>query len=341
MTKVDVVVPCYNYGRFLAECVGSVLEQSVRDLRVLIIDDASTDDSLSVARKLAEKDPRVSVVAHSRNKGHIGTYNEGIAWASADYFLLLSADDLLVPRTLERAIEIMDENPDIVLTHGEGIVWYDNHPFPPVATQRTCTWARHDLLGEICATGSNLVATPTAIGRTNVQKDIGGYKESLPHSGDMEMWLRFAAQGAVARIDAAQAIYRRHSCAMSNAYFARMVSDYRQRRQAFDSFFEECGHRLTNCSVLRAQSARVMANHGFRCGIGLIRRGHLSDGFQLVRAAMDDRLRYIFPVWKLAKLPRTAMRDSAESGLDASGQTIRDLSEALAGAEPERRNRKR
>ena len=67
MVNVDVVVPCYNYGRFLEACVGSVLEQSVRDLRVLIIDDASSDDSLSVARKLAEADPRVSVIAHSQN----------------------------------------------------------------------------------------------------------------------------------------------------------------------------------------------------------------------------------------------------------------------------------
>jgi Glycosyl transferase family 2 len=341
MAKIDVVVPCYNYGRFLNSCVGSLLEQSVRDLRVLVIDDASTDDSLSVARKLAEKDRRVSVVAHSQNKGHIATYNEGIAWASADYFLLLSADDLLVPGALERAIEIMDENPDVVLTHGEGIVWYDDQPFPPVATQRTSTWARHDLIGEICATGANLVATPTAIGRTNVQKDIGGYKESLPHAGDMEMWLHFAAHGAVARIDAVQAIYRRHSSAMSNAYFARMLPDYRQRRQAFDSFFEECDHRLTNSSVLRAQSARVIANHAFRCGIGLIRRGHLNDGYQLVRAAIDDRLRHVSPAWKLAKPPRTTVRNSAESSLEASGQTMRELSEALAGAEPECHNRKR
>jgi glycosyltransferase involved in cell wall biosynthesis len=339
MAKIDVVVPCYNYGRFLDACVRSVLEQSIRDLRVLIIDDASTDDSLSVAKKLAKDDPRVSLIAHYRNKGHIGTYNEGIAWASADYFLLLSADDLLVAGALERAIEIMDDNPDVVLTHGECIVWYDDHPPPPVATQRTCTWARHDLISDICATGTNLVATPTAIGRTNVQKDIGGYKESLPHSGDMEMWLRFAAHGAVARIDAVQAIYRRHSSAMSHAYFARMSSDYRQRQQAFDSFFDEYDHRLINSRVLRSGAGRVMANRAFRCGIGLIRRGHLNEGFQLVRAATDDRLRYFSPVWKLAKLPRTTACDGAKSGLEASGQKMRELSEALAGAEPEHHNR--
>lgn len=295
MAKIDVVVPCYNYGRFLGACVRSVLEQSIRDLRVLIIDDASTDDSLFQATNLAKHDPRVTVIVHRQNQGHIGTYNEGIAWASADYLLLLSADDLLVPGALERAIEIMDENPDVVLTHGEGIVWYADQPLPSVPVQPTCTWARHDLISEICATGINLVATPTAIGRTEIQKKVGGYRPSLPHAGDMEMWLRFAAHGAVARIDAAQAIYRRHSSAMSNPYFAKMVSDYRQRRQAFDSFFEECGHRLTNSGTLRARSTRVMANHALRCGMGLIRRGRLNDGFQLVCAAMDDRIRLTVP----------------------------------------------
>ncbi len=341
MAKIDVVVPCYNYGRFLDECVGSLLEQSVRDLRVLVIDDASTDDSLSIARKLAEKDRRVSVIAHSQNKGHIATYNEGIAWASADYFLLLSADDLLVPGALERATTIMDNNPDVVLTHGEGSVWYDDQPFPSVGPQQTSTWARHDLIKEICATGTNLVATPTAIGRTNVQKHIGGYKDSLPHAGDLEMWLRFAAHGAVARIDAVQAVYRRHSSAMSNAYFARMLSDYLQRRQAFGAFFEEFGHRLADSSVLRAQSTRVMANHAFRCGLGLIRRGQLNDGYQLVRAAVDDRLRQFSPSWKPANPPRTIVCNSTDSGLEASRRTVRELSRALAGAEPERHNRNR
>jgi glycosyltransferase involved in cell wall biosynthesis len=53
MAKVDIVSPCYNYRRFLEGCGGSILPQSVRDLRVLIIDDASSDDSLSIVRRLA------------------------------------------------------------------------------------------------------------------------------------------------------------------------------------------------------------------------------------------------------------------------------------------------
>src|SRR5437868_11351838 len=132
MAKVDIVVPCYNYGSFLEACVGSILSQSVRDLRVLIIDDASVDDSLPTARRLAETDARVSVISHAQNQGHIRTFNEGIAWASADYFLLLSADDLLLPGALARATEVMDRDAEVVLTHGPSVLWYDHLPFPQI-----------------------------------------------------------------------------------------------------------------------------------------------------------------------------------------------------------------
>jgi glycosyltransferase involved in cell wall biosynthesis len=111
LPTIDVVVPCYNYGRHLPDCIDSLLTQDGCDLRVLIIDDASTDGSAAVARALAAKDSRVSVLVHEANRGHIATYNEGIAWSSADYFLLLSADDALVPDALARAIAIMEARP--------------------------------------------------------------------------------------------------------------------------------------------------------------------------------------------------------------------------------------
>ena len=86
---------------------------------------------------MAQDDPRVSVIAHSRNCGHIETYNEGIAAASADYFLLLSADDMLVPGALQRAIEVMDANPDVVLTYGDCIAWFDELPAPVIDPTET------------------------------------------------------------------------------------------------------------------------------------------------------------------------------------------------------------
>src|SRR5262245_2149715 len=110
-STVDVVIPCYNYGHFLPQCVDSVLSQPGVDVRVLVIDDKSTDDSAEVARRLADEDERIEVRVHETNQRHIATYNEGLlGWAAADYTVLLSADDLLVPGSLGRAARVMDAN---------------------------------------------------------------------------------------------------------------------------------------------------------------------------------------------------------------------------------------
>jgi glycosyltransferase involved in cell wall biosynthesis len=62
MAIVDVAVPCYQYGRYLSDCVNSILRQDLSDIRIVIIDNASTDNSLDVARRLASEDPRVEVI---------------------------------------------------------------------------------------------------------------------------------------------------------------------------------------------------------------------------------------------------------------------------------------
>jgi glycosyltransferase involved in cell wall biosynthesis len=307
MAKVDIVVPCYNYGRFLEGCVRSVLEQSLEDLRVLIIDDASSDDSVSVAQRLAHSDRRVSVISHPQNWGHISTYNQGIEWATSDYFVLLSADDLLVPGALERAAEIMDADPDIVLTHGKGISWQDDLPLPKIDAQQDHAWTRQDLVREMCAIGGNVVSTPTAIGRTRIQKAIGGYRAFLPHSGDMEMWLRFGAHGAVAKIDAVQAVYRMHSSNMSHSYWNEDWSDYPHRKAAFDSFFEEYIDRLPGCQGLRTMAYRTLAETAFWRAIGRMRRGYINSGLQLLRFSIDlnPRLRFGPPAGSILRQAST------------------------------------
>jgi glycosyltransferase involved in cell wall biosynthesis len=324
MAKFDIIVPCYNYGRFLETCVRSVLNQSVSDVRVLIIDDASSDDSFAVGERLAREDSRVSLIAHPVNKGHIETYNEGIAWASGDYLLLLSADDFLVPGALQRAAEVMDENPDVVLTFGDCIPWFDASPAPEVAPVGTYTWSRFDLMAAICASVTNVVPTPTAIARTSVQKAVGGYRKSLPHAGDLEMWLRFAASGSVTRIDAVQAVYRKHSTAMSNAYFAEILADFRQRELAFDCFFDEYGERLGPSRGLRQTTRRALADDAFYQGVRHLRRARFKDGVRLMRYAMelDHRLRYRPPLWQLFTLPGPAGRDWVKSSLGGAASRL-------------------
>jgi glycosyltransferase involved in cell wall biosynthesis len=309
MARVDIVVPCYRYGCFLPQCIGSILGQSMPDFRVLIIDDASPDDSAAVAQHLARSDPRVQVRVHANNRGHIATYNEGIDWATAPYFLSLSADDFLAPGALRRAAALMDARPDVVLTYGAAIDFLNGDPVPPLDESYDPPWSvrpGRDFVRETCDTIRNNVPTPTAIVRTDVQKRIGGYLPELYHSGDMEMWLRFAAHGAVACTPAVQAFYRLHGNNMSTGIYRRVTEDYIQRKGAFDAFFDGAGAGVENAATLRRLAERRLGDAAFWTGVAQALRGNRAVGRELraFAAVLNPDTRYWPPFGHLKHLAR-------------------------------------
>jgi glycosyltransferase involved in cell wall biosynthesis len=266
LSRIDIVIPCYNYGRFLYQCVNSALGQVGVDVRVLILDDASSDNTAEVAAGLAREDSRVAVIRHNTNKGHINTYNEGMDWASADYMLLLSADDYLLPGALARATNLMDAHPEVGFSFGNVIELSGNGNETPTKSiiEPTNDSAKRILEGYefIELSGAdNLVATCSAVVRTELQKRLGGYRNELPHAGDLEMWLRFAAHASVGFIFAYQGVYRFHGTNMSTAYYfvsdGRLVytkngrlADLQQRKSALDCFSEHCNDVLPRCEHL-------------------------------------------------------------------------------------------
>lgn len=253
MSSVDVIVPCYNYGHFLRQCVESVLAQSVPSVRVLIIDDASPDKTSEVAVDLTREDSRVTFLRHTANRGHIATYNEGIEWACGDYMLILSADDYLLPGALTRSASLMDANPEVGFTFGKALTLDDRSAARQTHTVMDKTDWRI-LAGPefIELSGShNIVPTPTAVVRTELQKRVRGYRPELPHSGDMEMWLRLAAHASVGMLEAYQAVYRLHASNMSLGYTTTWWPDLQQRKAAFDCFFQTCSYALPNPQEFR------------------------------------------------------------------------------------------
>jgi glycosyltransferase involved in cell wall biosynthesis len=230
-----VVIPCYNYARFLAAAVGSVTSQNDVDVDVLIIDDCSTDGTRHLAGSLAEEDQRIRVVVHGRNMGHIATYNEGIAAAEGDYLVLLSADDLLTPGSLARSTALLDAHPSVGFVHGSAVIFEgESIPTGRDADDGWTIWNGQDWIEERCVAGENGAFAPAVVMRTSIQHQIGEYHAQLPHSADMEMWLRAAAVGEVGRIEGAdQAFYRLHPASLSRALCVRPTDDLRARHDAF------------------------------------------------------------------------------------------------------------
>jgi glycosyltransferase involved in cell wall biosynthesis len=266
MSSIDIIVPCYRYGHYLPACVASVLDQAGVAVRVLIIDDASPDDSAQVARRLAESDSRVEVRVHGQNRRHIATYNEGLEWLSAPYGLLLSADDMLMPGALLRATRVMDEHPEVGLVHGGQVVLETDPPSSSVERPGGAGYRilrSQEFVIQCVESASNPVSTPTAVVRTTVQKRIGGYRRDLPHTADLEMWLRFAAVSDVGVVDAAQAFKRMHGRNMQIEQFGSAAADLNQRRAAFATYFADWGRNLGNWERLAAQAQRALGHDAF------------------------------------------------------------------------------
>jgi glycosyltransferase involved in cell wall biosynthesis len=258
--SVSVVIPCYRYGHYLEECVRSVLDQPGVDVRVLVIDDCSPDDTPAVAARLAE-DPRVEYRRHEHNQGHIATYNEGLlGWATGDYSVLLSADDLLTEGSLARAVRILEERPSVGMVYGRPLRFTDDEPRPVARTSATGAkvWAGHEWVRIICEGGNNTVTSPEVVVRTSLQQRVGGYDPALPHTGDLEMWLRFAAISDIAFIQGAdQAYYRGHGRNMSVARTTAV--DLEQRLAAFEAAFARHGHDLPDATALERAARRAIA----------------------------------------------------------------------------------
>lgn len=230
MSSVDVVVPCYNYARYLRACVESVLTQRDVDVRVLIIDDKSSDNTSEIAQALAASDPRVTFRRHEINKGLIGTANEGIDWIKAPYWLLLSADDALTPGALARATIALDAHPEIgmvygraqILRGGDALHELDDPLKPTIELIPRMKFVRH--LFE----NGNTVPSPTAVVRVDLQRRIGKYEPALQHTSDLEMWSRVAMHADVCFILESQAYYRQHNSNMTLNYIGGALADRRE-----------------------------------------------------------------------------------------------------------------
>lgn len=186
---ITVLMPAYNAGAYIAEAIESVLAQSFRDFEFLIIDDGSTDDSLSIIRSF--QDSRVRVVSRP-NKGLIASLNEGIALASAPLIARHDADDICLPDRLERQYFFLKENPQFLLVGSDAeYVDKDGHYVcrlaAPIGHSFDELWRRRF---EKCP-----FIHPTVLFRKQAVLDAGGYPANALHFEDWLLWLRVMEHG--------------------------------------------------------------------------------------------------------------------------------------------------
>ena len=112
--KVSIIIPCYNQGRYVAEAIQSALDQTYKNIEIVCINDASTDNTRDEVAKLAEEHKDIIVfIENPENKGVIYSRNRAIDTCSGEYILPLDADNMIKPTYVEKAVKILDENPKV------------------------------------------------------------------------------------------------------------------------------------------------------------------------------------------------------------------------------------
>lgn len=275
MSSVDVVIPCYNYAHYLESCVTSVLAQAGVDVRILIVDDASQDDTPVVGRALAARDARITYHRNAQNKGLVGTANVGVMdWAESKYTLLLSADDALTEGALARAAGVMDRHPEVAMAYGLARVVPGDFTIgrePSAPSFDYVVLSGSEFLERSCLHWCG-VASPTALIRTAVQHQVGGLDPRFPSTCDMEIWMRIATQSSVAALNTVQAYYRRHDANMSTAYMSRPLSDLREQLSTARTVLTERRFDPEQAArLIDAMQGRLIVQTGWMAGLAFER----------------------------------------------------------------------
>ncbi|MBQ9245019.1 glycosyltransferase [bacterium] len=130
--KVSIILPVYNVGKYLRQSLDSLINQTLKDIEIICVDDGSTDDSYDILEEYKEKDSRIKVI-HKSNKGTGAARNDGLRLATGECIGFVDPDDWVKPNMFERLYsEIKEKNLDIIMCMPDG---YDeknakNAPFP-------------------------------------------------------------------------------------------------------------------------------------------------------------------------------------------------------------------
>jgi len=267
---VSVVIPNFNYARYLPEAIGSALDQAEVDVEVIVVDDASQDESIAIATTFGE---RITLIRHSSNKGPVATFNAGLAEASGEYLVRLDADDLLTPGSLARAVALAEAEPTIGLVYGRPL-HFESEVLPPAdeAVRRWRIMRGGAWLDARCEAGVNCITSPEALMRMSVVADVGGQRD-LAHTHDMEMWMRIARASDVGWIDGADQAWHREHAASLSATQTDVIIDLRERLDAFQMLLTDgLGDPARDLARL-ATAKRALATEALRRAIAAFVRG--------------------------------------------------------------------
>lgn len=268
MSTVSVVIPTYNYGRFLAEAIESALSQTRAPSEIIVVDDGSTDDTASIVKGF---DAHVKYIKQE-NAGVCAARNHGVRESTGELIAFLDADDRFEPTAIEKQAAIFESDPEVGLVYC-GVREFDSDTG---ATLKTYVEGAGDgLATNLLLWDGPVIAAPGLIVVSRIAFDtVGGFDPQMKVGEDWDFCYRVARKFRVGFVPEILVNYRIHSAAahhnvremergMSRFYAKAFATDdpsvLKLRKRAFGNY-----HRILSGSYFVSGEYGRFASHAFR-----------------------------------------------------------------------------
>ncbi len=245
--KISVIVPCYNYGHFIAQTLQCLQKQTFKDWECIVVDDGSTDNSKSVVAHFVKEDPRITYI-YQDNKGLPGARNTGIDVAKGMFVQFLDADDLLEVSKLEEQYKAFEANPELDFIYSPVMYFMDgqedklrhsssmlNFPWTLTKSGKGKSLLRYLIISSVIMVHMPIVRRKSVI-------EIGKFTTHLRSCEDWEFWLRCCSNDLNFKyVDAknTRSLIRLHPSSMTRNRTVMLTSMIEVRELIFDMVKED------------------------------------------------------------------------------------------------------
>jgi glycosyltransferase involved in cell wall biosynthesis len=257
---LSVTIANYNYARYLGQNIESILSQTFEDYEIILIDNASSDESLEVMQRYAAIDPRIRVVAHPHNEGMFASYRESSDLSRGRYRVPIEADDwMLAPDAFEVQVDMLERNPSMsfvysamTLIRSDGQQYYVSHSYPSDVVLSGAEALEGILSFGLTHTGMMM--------RLDSYRAGEGYTEGYPHVADMWLGVRLCEVGDVGYLARQLYAFRQHETNLSREPQTDVIRQ--EVLPMIDAAFDgPLGARLPDRSAVRRRVLRRALVH--------------------------------------------------------------------------------
>ena len=243
---VSIICHCYNHASFVEECLDSVLNQSYKNIELIIVDDNSSDNSVAVIESLIKKKPKIQFIKNSKNLGITKSFNKTVGLTKGEFLIDLATDDVLLPNCIEEQISVFNQNPNATLVFGNAELIDEKGTttgfhFPVDKTLNVTDKNLVNTNYQSILKGGNCMCSVSSMFKKETFINLGKYDENLVYE-DLDFWLRLAKKHKIVFTDKILVQKRELSNSLTRQFFKKSdfskkinKSNYRILLKAFEA----------------------------------------------------------------------------------------------------------